>query len=54
MEEVKRRLVPGASGWARLPGFPDACRRIGFVELWAREGPPDLGRRVEAGRYVWE
>ena len=37
-----------------LAAFPDFCRRIGFVDLWEREGEPDLGRRVEPGKYVFQ
>ena len=36
----------------RLPAFPDAARRIGFVEVWERVGPPDLCQRVEPRKYV--
>ena len=35
-----------------LPGFSDAARRIGLVEVWEREGAPDLCRRVEPGKYT--
>ena len=34
------------------PTFSEAARRIGLVEAWEREGPPDLCRRVEPGKYV--
>ena len=35
-----------------LPGFSEAARRIGLVEVWEREGAPDLCRRVEPGKYT--
>ena len=35
-----------------LAGFPDVARRMGLVDLWEREGTPDLCRRVEPRKYV--
>ena len=35
-----------------LPGFSEAARRIGLVEVWEREGAPDLCQRVEPGKYT--
>ena len=35
-----------------LPSFSEAARRIGLVEVWEREGAPDLCRRVEPGKYI--
>jgi len=35
-----------------LPGFSDAAERMGMVDLWEEEGPPDLCRRVEPRKYV--
>ena len=35
-----------------LPGFSEAARRIGLVEVWEREGAPDMCRRVEPGKYT--
>ena len=35
-----------------LPGFSDAARRIGLVDVWEREGAPDMCRRVEPGKYT--
>ena len=35
-----------------LASFPDFCRRVGWVDLWEREGPPDLCRRVEPLTFV--
>jgi hypothetical protein len=34
------------------PTFSEAARRIGLVDVWEREGPPDLCRRVEPQKYV--
>src|SRR5262249_62392160 len=36
----------------RLPEFSEAARRIGLVEVWEREGAPDLCQRVQPGKYV--
>ncbi|HZW90716.1 MAG TPA: protein kinase, partial [Myxococcaceae bacterium] len=36
----------------KLPMFSEAARRMGLVDVWEKEGPPDLCRRVEAGKYV--
>ena len=38
----------------RLPGFSEAARRIGLVDVWEKRGPPDRCRRVEPGRYACE
>jgi TolB-like protein/cytochrome c-type biogenesis protein CcmH/NrfG len=38
----------------RLADFPELCRRIGLADLWDREGPPDVCRRAEPGKYVSE
>ena len=35
-----------------LPGFSEAARRIGLVEVWEREGAPDMCQRVEPGKYT--
>jgi hypothetical protein len=35
-----------------LPGFSEAARRIGLVEVWEREGAPELCQRVEPGKYT--
>ena len=35
-----------------LPAFSVAASRIGLVEVWEREGPPDLCQRVAAQKYV--
>jgi TolB-like protein/Tfp pilus assembly protein PilF len=35
-----------------LPAFSEAARRMGLVDLWEHEGPPDLCRRVEPQKYV--
>ena len=35
-----------------LPGFSEAARRIGLVEVWEREGAPDMCRRVEPEKYI--
>jgi len=34
------------------PTFLEATRRIGLVDVWEKEGPPDLCQRVEPGKYV--
>jgi hypothetical protein len=38
----------------KLAAFPEFCRRAGLVELWEREGAPDLCRRIEPQKYVCE
>src|SRR5262249_8521926 len=43
---------PEGSEARRLPAFPAFCQRIGLVDLWEREGPPDVCQRVEPQRYV--
>ena len=35
-----------------LPSFPDFARRIGLVEVWEQEGPPDLCQRTGRGAWV--
>ena len=35
-----------------LPGFSEAARRIGLVEVWESEGAPDMCRRVEPEKYI--
>ncbi len=34
------------------PAFAEFARRTGLVEVWEREGPPDLCRRTGVGTYV--
>jgi TolB-like protein/tRNA A-37 threonylcarbamoyl transferase component Bud32 len=35
-----------------LRTFSDAARRMGMVDIWEEEGPPDLCQRVEPRKYV--
>jgi serine/threonine protein kinase/tetratricopeptide (TPR) repeat protein len=35
-----------------LPGFSEAAGRIGLVDVWEREGAPDLCQRVQPGKYT--
>jgi len=35
-----------------LATFPEAARRIGLVDVWEKEGPPDLCRRLGPEKWV--
>jgi len=56
---TKNDVIPFGTLWGpngrearALPEFSEAVRRFGFVEVWEREGPPDLCDRVSPGRYA--
>ena len=34
------------------PTFLEATRRMGLVDVWEKEGPPDLCERLAPGRYA--
>ncbi|HET6982639.1 MAG TPA: protein kinase [Myxococcaceae bacterium] len=36
----------------KLPTFLEAARRIGLVDVWEKEGAPDLCERLAPGRYA--
>jgi hypothetical protein len=36
----------------KSPAFPEFLRRVGLADLWDREGPPDLCRRVGPRDYA--
>ena len=36
----------------QLPEFSEFAERVGLVDVWEQEGPPDLCRRVEPKKYV--
>jgi TolB-like protein/Tfp pilus assembly protein PilF len=38
----------------KLPTFSEAARRMGLVDVWEREGAPDVCRAVAAREYVCE
>jgi tetratricopeptide (TPR) repeat protein len=44
--------LPAGRPTRTLPEFSEAARRIGLMEVWEREGPPDLCQRVAPGKYV--
>ena len=44
--------LPAGRETRTLPEFSEAARREGLVDVWEREGPPDLCQRVEPGKYV--
>jgi TolB-like protein/Tfp pilus assembly protein PilF len=44
--------MPAGRQTRTLPEFSAAARRFGLVEVWERDGPPDLCQRVEPGKYV--
>jgi hypothetical protein len=44
--------LPAGRAARTLPSFPDKPRRIGLVEVWEQEGPPDLCQRTGPGAWV--
>ena len=43
---------PAGRAARTLASFPEVARRIGLVEVWEQEGPPDMCRRTGPGTYV--
>ena len=46
--------IPAGRATRILASFPEMARRIGLVEVWEQEGPPDACRRTGPGAYVCE
>ena len=44
--------LPAGRAARTLPSLSRLARRIGAVEVWEQEGPPDLCRRTGPGTYV--
>jgi TolB-like protein/Tfp pilus assembly protein PilF len=46
-----RMWAPENAPMRALPQFPEAARKIGWVEAWEKYGPPDACERVAPGQY---